>query len=117
MAQARGRTRRQHSAELKARILAECAVAGASVAAVALSHGLNANLVHRWRRIAEGREHGSHRVQRLEEFVALPLEAAPLAVAPEDIRIEVRRAGMVVSVRWPVSAAALSAAWLRELLR
>ena len=117
MAQARGRSRRRHSAELKARVVTECAVAGASVAAVALSHGLNANLVHRWRRIAEGREHGPHRVQRHEEFVALPMESVQPALAMEEIRIEVRRAGWVVSVKWPVSVAAHSAAWLRELLR
>jgi hypothetical protein len=35
---------------------------------------------------------------------------------PEAIRIEVRRAGTVVTVSWPVSAAAASAMWLRELL-
>ena len=117
MVEVRHEGRRRHSAELKARVLAECMVAGALVAAVALSHGLNANLVHRWWRIAEGREHGRHRVQRVEEFVALPMESAQAVVAPQEIRIEVHRAGMVVSVRWPVSVAAHSAAWLRELLR
>lgn len=117
MAQVRRGARRRHSAELKARVLAECAVPGASVAAVALSHRLNANLVHRWRRIAEGREHGRRGVQRVEEFVALPMAAVPAVVASEEISIEVRRAGWVVSVRWPVSAAAHSAVWLRELLR
>jgi hypothetical protein len=56
-------------------------------------------------------------VQRVEEFVALPMAAVPAVVASEEISIEVRRSGWVVSVRWPVSAAAQSAAWLRELLR
>jgi len=42
--------RRRHSAELKAQVLAECEEAGASIAAGAQSHGLNANLVHKWRR-------------------------------------------------------------------
>lgn len=45
-------TRRRHLPEFKARVVDECAQPGASVAAVALSHGLNANLVHRWRRQA-----------------------------------------------------------------
>ena len=40
--------RRRHSAELKARVLAACNEPGASIAAVALSHGLNANLVRKW---------------------------------------------------------------------
>ena len=43
-------TRRRHGDELKAKVLAECEEPGASVAAVAQSHGLNANLVHKWRR-------------------------------------------------------------------
>lgn len=42
--------RRRHSAEHKAQVLAECDAAGASIAAVAQSHGLNTNLVHKWRR-------------------------------------------------------------------
>jgi transposase-like protein len=39
--------RRPHSEELKTRVLAECMQQGASVAKVAMSHGLNANLVHK----------------------------------------------------------------------
>jgi transposase len=42
--------RRQHARALKAQVLAACAEPGASVAAVAQAHGLNANLVHKWRR-------------------------------------------------------------------
>lgn len=45
--------RRRHSAGLRAQVLAECEAPGASVAAVAQSHGLNANLVHKWRRQAD----------------------------------------------------------------
>jgi transposase len=40
------RKRRRYSPELKARILAECDVPGASVAKVAMSHGINANILH-----------------------------------------------------------------------
>ena len=40
--------RRVHDAEFKARVLAECRRPGASVAAVALAHGLNANLLRKW---------------------------------------------------------------------
>ena len=42
--------RRQHEPALKTQVLAACAESGASVAAVAQAHGLNANLVHKWRR-------------------------------------------------------------------
>jgi transposase len=40
--------RRVHDAEFKARVLAECRRPGASVAGVALAHGLNANLLRKW---------------------------------------------------------------------
>lgn len=40
--------RRMHGVEFKAQVLAECQEPGASVAAVALAHGLNVNLVRKW---------------------------------------------------------------------
>ncbi|MEJ8852810.1 transposase [Variovorax rhizosphaerae] len=40
--------RRVHSADFKARVLAECRQPGASVSAVAIAHGLNANVVRKW---------------------------------------------------------------------
>jgi transposase len=43
-------SRRRHPAELKDKVLTACEEPGASVAAVAQAHGLNANLVHKWRR-------------------------------------------------------------------
>lgn len=46
-------SRRRHPAELKDKVLAACEGPGASVAAVAQAHGLNANLVHKWRRRRE----------------------------------------------------------------
>jgi transposase len=42
------RVKRRHSTEFKVRVLAECAARGASVAGVALAHGVNANLVRKW---------------------------------------------------------------------
>ncbi len=43
-----GRRRRTHSAEFKARLVQTCRQPGVSSAAVALAHGLNANLLRRW---------------------------------------------------------------------
>ena len=50
--------RRRHGEQFKAQVLAACAEPGASVSAVALSFGLNANLVHQWRRGRGYKEHG-----------------------------------------------------------
>ena len=44
--------RRRYGVEFKAQVLAECEVPGASVAKVAMSHGINANVVHGWRKVA-----------------------------------------------------------------
>lgn len=40
--------RRVHGAEFKAKVLAQCREPGASVAAVAMANGVNANLVRKW---------------------------------------------------------------------
>jgi transposase len=102
---------------LKSKILAACAEPGASVAGVALAHSINANLVHRWRREAEGRDGGRQAKGELAEFVPLAISAAPVVAVSEEIRIELRRGACVVSIAWPISAAAACGGWLRELLR
>lgn len=40
--------RRVHSAEFKAEVMAQCREPGASVAAVSMAHGVNANVVRKW---------------------------------------------------------------------
>ena len=42
------RRRRRHSAEFKAAVIAECMRPGVSIAAVALAHSLNANMLRKW---------------------------------------------------------------------
>ncbi len=71
MTEAQNKTRRRHSAELKQQILAECAQPGASVASVALSHGINANVVHKWRRLA----HAPSTDMQVPTFVPVTLPA------------------------------------------
>jgi transposase len=103
-------SRRRHSAELKALVLEECSQPGASVAAVAMAHEINANFVHKWRRLAIGAPTPN------SSFIALPVPQ-PVAAPASSIRIELRRGALSVAVDWPVGAASESASWLRELLR
>jgi transposase len=107
--------RRRYSAATKAQVLDECEAPGASVAQVALSHGINANVVHRWRQLArEGRPTPA----KTREFIALPLMVSPEpAPARAEIRVELHRGSVTMTVTWPASAAADFAAWTRELLR
>ena len=109
----RGR-RRRHDAELKATVLAECGVPGASVAQVAMAHGLNANLVHKWRRQAGGAMVSVATPETT--FIPVTMAAAASPV-PNDIRIELRRGATAVNVAWPMAASAQCAGWLRELLK
>jgi len=108
------RKRRRYGAQLKAQILAECEVPGASVAKVAMSHGINANIVHSWRKLV--REAASESVSG--QFVPVAVAPSLPRLADERlIEIELRRGGITVKLSWPMSAAMDLSAWMRELLR
>ena len=128
------RSRRRHSAELKRQVLAACDEPGASVAAVARAHDLNANLVHKWRRCRDRSAEApttptvagsvAVTVQRaaaartltdsVAAFVPVQLET-PRAVSA-DIRLELRRGAATAIVDWPAQEAAACGRWLREWL-
>jgi transposase len=115
MGDSKRRARRRHGADLKRQVLDECAAPGASVAEVALAHGLNANLVHKWRRLASGAAMERVPARRSEAFIPVSMATAvPMAA---DIRIELRRGAIAVNVTWPLASSAECAAWLREILR
>ena len=109
-------TRRRYSPEFKAQVMSECDVPGASVAKVAMSHGINTNVVHGWRKLA--REGGGPTSLTSPGFVPVTVEpncASP--IAGRDIEVELRRGTVTMKVIWPLSAAGDFAAWTRELLR
>lgn len=123
-------TRRFYSAELKAQVIQGCHQAGASVAGVAMSHQINPNTVHRWIREKRQRALSGQLQHSAAAFVAIELprasmsEASSPASLPQpqsptlpDIRIEIQRPTGLVTVSWPLEAAASCAVWLREWLR
>jgi len=114
------RRRRRHDAQFKAEAVAACRKAGVSIAAVAMSRSLNANLLRRWVVEAERTEGGRSSAPKAlpapsEAFMALAVEATPADNAP--IRVEVRRGALTVSVQWPRSAMHECGIWLREVLK
>ena len=122
----RGRRRRTHSAEFKAQLVAACRQPGVSMAAVALEHRLNANLLRRWvveeerareaGLIATG--NGSQALSTGVNAAFVPMEVTSPAVATSQaIIIELRRGATLVKVSWPAEAASACGSWLRELLR
>ena len=129
------RTHRTYTPQFKAELVAVCRQPGASIAAVALQHGMNTNVLHRW--LKEWAQ-GLHRLEggfataaaepRTPAFIPLALSAESSTTASEqpcmatstpasDIRIECQRPGMSVTVHWPLSAASQCAQMLGELLR
>jgi len=84
------------------------------VAQVAMAHGLNANLVHKWRR----ETHASARAVAAPSFVPVPMAAGHMTAHPAAcIELDLQRGPLSVRVRWPVEAGPACAVWLREILR
>ena len=120
------RRRLERSPELKAMVLAECERPGASVAKVAMAHGVNANLVHGWRRLERERRQAASAaldevrvaaeppVGDMVGFVPVTVEQSATGVS---IEIEFRRGPLTMKSTWPMTAAAQCAAWAREILR
>ena len=93
------------------------------MARVAMAHGINANVVHRWRQLA--REGGARRTRSsttpvtatATSFVPVVVSEASKPAQFSDIRIELRRGATAMTITWPTQAAADCAIWLRELLQ
>ena len=120
------RRRRIHGAEFKASVIAACQHSGVSIASVALTNGLNANMLRKWvgeAERAEPRQVNSRSVMQTEKpsddpqspgFIPVQL---PMSASAADIHIELLRSGTSIKVKWPASAAAECGAWLQALLR
>lgn len=119
--QVQPKRRRRHSPEFKQQVVQACLQPGVSVAAIALHHGLNANLLRRWVAAHEVREVAApgHEpmLRPAAQFVPLALQAPAVPPALPDIVIELRRGAATVTVRWPSTAAAECGSWLQGWLR
>ena len=120
-----GRRRRTHSPAFKAQVLQACRQTGVSIAAVALSNGLNANLVRRWLTERDGSGAAAAGTQGTQlrpsspptgcdRFVPVQLAQRPAEAAA--IRLELRRGSVAMSVIWPAQEAGACGTWLREVI-
>lgn len=107
--------RRSYPKSFKAQVVDECIQPGTSVAGVALSHGLNANLVHKWIRRQQAQLPAAS-----SSFIPIPLvPSLPATLNAADMAIQIaipHRAGKL-SVQWPGNDPEGCARFLRELLR
>ena len=116
------RSWRRHSEEFKARVIELARQPQASVAAVALANGLNANMLRRWVRESESASKNPSAsptsvLLPSPAFVQLPMtpEHAVPAAADDTVEVKIHRGDAKVVVSLPLNTA--SAAWLREVLR
>lgn len=103
--------RRVHSAAFKRKLVELSLVPGASVAGIALEHGINANLLFGWRRASQ--RDGTTQPNLLPVEIVSP--GTPMAAAPAPTSrgnsspgtIEIELAGARVRVRGAVDEASL----------
>lgn len=111
--------RRQHDRAFKARLVQESIQPGASVAAIAMANGINANMLFKWRREQQGQEGMSQSAPAVLLPVRLALEGEepaakalpPSALAPAGAKttgvIELEIAGARLRLRGAVDEASL----------
>lgn len=130
-----GRRRRTYTAQFKADMVAQCLLGDVSLASLAVDHGMNPNVLHRW--VMEHERYGKHSLQDSgDEVLAIPtrdmspahwipLNPAPTpgdrttaapAPANDTIAMELSARGLSLTLRWPVREHQALADWTRTLL-
>lgn len=124
------RTHRTYTADFKAELVAACQVPGTSIAAVAGSHGMNANVLHRW--LKEHAQSGRHgqlidggKANRSSvalrspapAFIPVPLPTAEPDPLRQAIKVEIRKGALAMSITWPISGGADFASWAASILK
>jgi transposase len=118
------RTHRTYTPEFKAQLVAACQQPGASIAALAGQHGMNANVLHRW--LKEHQRSGCHQLVEVATHAtsAVPSQgpafiplALPTVSREQEVKIELRKGAISMVVTWPLSAAADLASWTAAILK
>jgi transposase len=100
------RTRRTHSASFQFELIKQCRQVGVSCSAVAISHGMNPNVLRRWIKAAADPSEAAPPTSKPLDidgkpaFVALPI-TVPIPQTPDgaqvNVRIDIQRNGTSVS--------------------
>lgn len=117
--------RRTHSPEFKARVLAACRQPGASIAAIAQAHGVNANVVHKWlagigmKRCAQHLPAAAPSPVAPMQFLPVGLSTSGLehgvSAGPQDVHLDLDLGTMQIKLHCPRGSAASAAALLHAL--
>jgi transposase len=105
-------------------VLAQCDEPGMSVAQVAMSHGINDNVVHRWRQLARQQLAAGQAspgtqlsAQQPAGFLPLALAATDAPQAKAEVHLDIKRGAVTVGIAWPEAALGDLAGFVRELLK
>ena len=121
------RTHRTYTPAFKAQLVAACHQPGASIAALAYQHGMNANVLHRW--LNEHHRAGRHQLvdaarpaiaappSQNSAFIALTLPPANPVPRVKEVKLELRKGTLSILVTWPVDASAELASWTAAVLQ
>ena len=121
-----GKTRRRYGSQFKSMVLAQCEEPGMSVAQVAMSHGINDNVVHRWRQLARLQQPARQAMSDGQPSAKQPVAFVPLALPAHvleepqvrtEIRLDIKRGAVTVGVAWPDKSLGDLAGFVRELLK
>ena len=102
------RQRSSYPKPFKAQVVQECLQPGATVSSVAISHGINANVIRKWLPIYRDRIPTA-----LPAFV--PLQPMPKRHADETVVIALPLGDKSITVKWPVSDQDGCARFIRSL--
>ena len=111
--------RKRYSLDFKRELIKASNEPGQSIARLAQHHGINPNLLHKWRRQFRAKEasSGSSEVRTRScgtDFIRLSPAALPSSTDSETVRIELP-GGIVV--HWPLSRMSESVDWLKAFVR
>jgi transposase len=112
------RIRRTHSPEFKAKLIAECQRPGSSIAAIALAHQINDNLLRTWLRKSTEVNSSlsqSHPVEAPPRLV--PVQLTTPMESPPFIRIHLQQGNTQIHLEWPLASMAQCSEWLQSFLR
>lgn len=101
--------RKRYSTEFKRQILEACHQPNISIAQVAREHGLNANLIHNWKRALKT----SSDVTVQPAFIPLPMETA--SKTSTNVLIELPSPQGKIALHWPVTELAKLSAFVKSV--
>ena len=90
------RQRSSYPKSFKAQVVQECLQPGASISSVAISHGINANVIRKWLPLYRDQPPAT-----LPAFI--PVKVSPKKQAELSVIIELPFGEQSISVKWPTS--------------